>query len=78
MLELIIILNNNISIEANSLDPDPTCTTGAVWYRSILFAQEASKHFSRRQNRRFLIAALKVKTIFNVPTLGHYRTEMFP
>ena len=31
----------NISIEANSVDPDQTAPTGAVWSGSILFVEEA-------------------------------------
>ena len=33
---------DQLSIEANSVDPDQTAPIGAVWSRSTLFATEAS------------------------------------
>ena len=41
----------NISIEANSVDPDQTAPTGAVWSGSTLFAEELQKHFSKQQKQ---------------------------
>ena len=39
------------------MDPDQTAPAGAVWSRSTLFAQEASKTFrqTRRASRTFLV-----------------------
>ena len=35
-------IKDELSIEANSVDPEQTAPIGAVWYGSTLFAIEAS------------------------------------
>ena len=35
-------ITDELSIEANSMDPEPTAPIGAVWSGSTLFAIEAS------------------------------------
>ena len=39
----------NINIDTNSVNPDLTAPTGAVWSASTLFVKEASKLFSKQQ-----------------------------
>ena len=43
-----LTLLRKVSIEGNSVDPDPI---GSVWSGYTLFDQEASKLFSRRQKQ---------------------------
>ena len=35
-------ITDELNIEANSMDPEQTALTGAVWYGSTLFTIEAS------------------------------------
>ena len=40
-------ISDELSIEANSVDPEQTAPIGAVWSGSILFAIEASETFQQ-------------------------------
>ena len=55
----------NVSIEANSVDPDQTAPTVAVWSGSKLFVGEVSKTFKqmKKQMTFVVIGALRVNSI---------------
>ena len=50
---------NNISKEANIVDPDQTAPTGAVWSGSTLFIYEASISLVEDRNIQFAIMRFK-------------------
>ena len=56
-------ITDELSIEANSVDPEQTAPIGAVWSGPTLFAKEVLKHFSRREKQTTFgaIGALRVK-----------------
>ena len=43
----LLTLLTNVSVEANSVEPDQTAPVGAVWSGSTLSDQEASKTFQQ-------------------------------
>ena len=48
-----------MSIEANSVDPDQTALTGAVWSVSTLTVYEASNILVGDKNKHFVIMRFK-------------------
>ena len=57
-------ITDELSIEANNLDPEQTAPIGAVCSGSTLFAIEI-KHFSRQEKQMTFVAigTLRVKTL---------------
>ena len=47
------MLLTNVSIKANSVDPDQHAPTGSVLSRSTVFVEELFKHFSRQEKDNF-------------------------
>ena len=65
-------ITDELSIEANRVDPEHTVPIGAVRSGSILFAIEASYTFQqkRKQTTFLAIGALRVKSLFQLRISG--------
>ena len=69
-------ITDELSIEANSVDPEQTAHIGAVRSGSTLFVIEVFKHFSRRENQTTLvvIGALRVKYTEHISANRFFKT----
>ena len=52
-------------IEANSVDPDQTAPTGAVWSEYTLFVEEFSKTFQQRTKAGALMISVDLRSRFS-------------